>query len=259
MSFFLVFFWGVGQFFFCLKNDGGGRFQGRTCFLGVGCWVGCGVRESRSSHENPPKLGDLISWGSSRAWQNQRIALRIRLVCPKNPGLYLQAYDLGMGFGPSIWLDFSGGGDGILRYPIGFILAKSSRRRPGTKKANPTKRKNVVIDFVFQGYPKDHLTLQWKGLNLYCRGRVLKTASFEGSGSLGYVKYTTHGWGPEVIFQTIKKSTRLGEKKTPVFPVALGPLDCQRFIGQSDSPKSPRGRAPDAPRLPGTFTCMKTH
>ena len=95
MSFFLGVFLGVGQFFCCLKNDGGGGFQGRTCFLGVGCWVVCGVRESRSSHENPPKLGDPMSWGSSRAWQNQRIALRIRLVCPKNPGLYLQACDLG--------------------------------------------------------------------------------------------------------------------------------------------------------------------
>ena len=30
-----------------------------------------------------------------------------------------------------------------------------------------------------------HWTLQWKGLNLYSRDRVLKMASFEGSGSLG--------------------------------------------------------------------------
>ena len=34
-------------------------------------------------------------------------------------------------------------------------------------------------------FPKDHWTLQWKGLNLYSRGRVLKKASFEGSGYLG--------------------------------------------------------------------------
>ena len=33
--------------------------------------------------------------------------------------------------------------------------------------------------------PKDHWTLQWKGLNQYSKGRVLKIASFEGSGSLG--------------------------------------------------------------------------
>ena len=29
-------------------------------------------------------------------------------------------------------------------------------------------------------YPKDHWTLQWKGLNLYSRGRVLKIAQFWG-------------------------------------------------------------------------------
>ena len=34
-------------------------------------------------------------------------------------------------------------------------------------------------------YPKDHWTLQWNGLNLYSRGRVLKMTSFEGSGYLG--------------------------------------------------------------------------
>ncbi len=33
--------------------------------------------------------------------------------------------------------------------------------------------------------PKDHWTLQWKGLNLYSRVWVLKIASFEGSGYLG--------------------------------------------------------------------------
>ncbi len=33
--------------------------------------------------------------------------------------------------------------------------------------------------------PKDHWTLQWKGLNLHSRGWILKIASFEGSGSLG--------------------------------------------------------------------------
>ena len=33
--------------------------------------------------------------------------------------------------------------------------------------------------------PKDHWTLQWKGLNLCSRDRVLKIASFEGSGYLG--------------------------------------------------------------------------
>ena len=33
--------------------------------------------------------------------------------------------------------------------------------------------------------PEDHWTLQWKGLNLYSRVRVLKIASFEGSGYLG--------------------------------------------------------------------------
>ena len=38
------------------------------------------------------------------------------------------------------------------------------------------------------GHPKDHWTLQWKGLNLYSRNRVLKTASFEGSGYLGHNK-----------------------------------------------------------------------
>ena len=37
--------------------------------------------------------------------------------------------------------------------------------------------------------PKDHLTLQWKGLNLHSRGWVLKIASFEGSGSLGINQY----------------------------------------------------------------------
>ena len=34
-------------------------------------------------------------------------------------------------------------------------------------------------------HPKDHWTLQWKGLNLHSRGWILKIASFEGSGSLG--------------------------------------------------------------------------
>ena len=56
--------------------------------------------------------------------------------------------------------------------------------------------------------PKDHWTLQWKGLNLYSRGRVLKIASFEGSGYLGwlffliigmlissFMKYSPHNWG----------------------------------------------------------------
>ena len=38
------------------------------------------------------------------------------------------------------------------------------------------------------GHPKHHWTLQWKGLNLYSRNRVLKTASFEGSGYLGHKK-----------------------------------------------------------------------
>ena len=33
--------------------------------------------------------------------------------------------------------------------------------------------------------PKDHWTLQWKGLNLYSRDRVLKIASFEWWGYLG--------------------------------------------------------------------------
>ena len=33
-------------------------------------------------------------------------------------------------------------------------------------------------------YPKDHWTLQWKGLNLYSRGRGLNIASFEGSMNL---------------------------------------------------------------------------
>ena len=42
-----------------------------------------------------------------------------------------------------------------------------------------------IWELFFQS-PKDHLTLQWKGLNLYSRGSgVLKIASFEGSGSLG--------------------------------------------------------------------------
>jgi len=27
--------------------------------------------------------------------------------------------------------------------------------------------------------PKDHLTLEWKGLNLYCMGSGLKIASFD--------------------------------------------------------------------------------
>jgi len=92
------------------------------------------------------------------------------------------------------------------------------------------------IQVIILPNPTDHLTLQWKGLNLYCRGRVLKTASFEGSGSLGYVKYTTHGWGPEVIFQTIKKSTRLGEKKTAGFSRgswAVGLPTVHRPIGLS--------------------------
>ena len=46
--------------------------------------------------------------------------------------------------------------------------------------------KNPLIRF---NNPKDHWTLQWKGLNLYRRGRVLKTASFEGSGYLGKANY----------------------------------------------------------------------
>ena len=40
-------------------------------------------------------------------------------------------------------------------------------------------------------FPKDHWTLQWKGLNLYSRDRVLKIASFEGSGYLGLVNCRT--------------------------------------------------------------------
>ena len=39
--------------------------------------------------------------------------------------------------------------------------------------------------------PKNPWTLQWKGLNLYSRGRVLKIAIFEGSGFLGPIPY--HG------------------------------------------------------------------
>ena len=41
--------------------------------------------------------------------------------------------------------------------------------------------------------PKDHWTLQWKGLNLYNKDRVLKMASFEGWGSLGINKTTSTG------------------------------------------------------------------
>ena len=50
----------------------------------------------------------------------------------------------------------------------------------------------AIISFILRVFspilfsdPKDHWTLQWKGLNLYSRGRVLKMASFEGSGYLG--------------------------------------------------------------------------
>ena len=53
-------------------------------------------------------------------------------------------------------------------------------------------------------HPKDHWTLQWKGLNLYSRNRVLKIASFEASGYLGQVTllqnrlpdYTGCPWAP---------------------------------------------------------------
>ena len=42
---------------------------------------------------------------------------------------------------------------------------------------------------------KDHWTTQWKGLNLYRRGRVLKIASLEGSGYLGVVIRMFHAVG----------------------------------------------------------------
>ena len=41
----------------------------------------------------------------------------------------------------------------------------------------------------FMHWPKDHWTPQWKGLNLHSRGWVLKTASFEGSGYLGWLYF----------------------------------------------------------------------
>ena len=90
-----------------------------------------------------------------------------------------------------------------------------------------------MIDFVFQGYPKDHLTLQWNGLNLYCRGRVLKTASFEGSGSLQYVEYTTHGWGPSHFSDPFEKFTRWEKKTCRFLPWLLG-----RWIANGSSSKS---------------------
>ena len=37
------------------------------------------------------------------------VSLRIQ-VCPRDPGFYLQSYDLGMGFRPSILLDWEGSG-----------------------------------------------------------------------------------------------------------------------------------------------------
>ena len=40
--------------------------------------------------------------------------------------------------------------------------------------------------------PKDHGTLEWKGLNLCSRVWVLKIARFEGSGYLGFSKYPQH-------------------------------------------------------------------
>ena len=52
-------------------------------------------------------------------------------------------------------------------------------------------RKACHIFMIFI-YPKDHWTLKWKGLNLYSRGRVLKMASLEGSGYLGYILYTVY-------------------------------------------------------------------
>ena len=42
---------------------------------------------------------------------------------------------------------------------------------------------------------KDHWTPQWKGLNLYRKGWVLKIASLEGSGYLGVVIRMFHAVG----------------------------------------------------------------
>ena len=62
----------------------------------------------------------------------------------------------------------------------------------------PTESKQIGLSTLppkKRGFPKDHLTLQWMGLNLYSRGWVLKIASFEGSGSLGLDKF------PPVFFK----------------------------------------------------------
>ena len=54
---------------------------------------------------------------------------------------------------------------------------------------NPQRSKRNMLHIWNIYIPKDHLTLQWKGLTLYSRGWVLKIASFEGSGSLGIYIY----------------------------------------------------------------------
>jgi len=46
----------------------------------------------------------------------------------------------------------------------------------------------AMVDKVMLVNHQDHFTIQWKGLNGYSRGWVLKIASFEGSGYLGQIK-----------------------------------------------------------------------
>jgi len=49
--------------------------------------------------------------------------------------------------------------------------------------------------------PKDHCTLEWKGLNLYSRVWVLKIARFERSGYLGFLNILNiHQGSPWVAF-----------------------------------------------------------
>ena len=42
------------------------------------------------------------------------------------------------------------------------------------------KQHDSMTSFLEIPYPKDHCTLQWKGLNLYSRGRILKNSQFWG-------------------------------------------------------------------------------
>ena len=66
----------------------------------------------------------------------------------------------------------------------------------------------------FFAHPKDHWTLQWKGLNLYSRGRILKMTSFEGSGYLGQ----------------LSKNPKL-QNASPVFQPTVGSMQRISFSG----------------------------